>query len=402
MSSGWRAIFMPLSDTITLQSSLRTGVLVKSFCPLPHGRNLANFGQIKNDKLPSRWKTGLQFSSQAASKSRHLIVLGSVVIKAVAAISPIENVFPELQEENININNGVQSGLDRISVNNMEKMPSKKDERRMRIGNANKGKVPWNKGRKHSPETLALIRERTKQAMQDPKVRKKLLNCAHPQSEHTKMKIGIAVRKALEESRKKKKLQETCLLEWEDMIAEAARIGAYGEEELQWDAYAILKEKMHQEWLQALKMEKAMSKHKDKRAPKSVEQKKKISEAIKAKWTDPDYRQRVCSGMQRIYGNRPDSSVNRVVRKQTVNENRPSSSVRRVRKGTLKERAKLSAPKTAEKTSKFSTVLTNYRKMSPTPFSDPLAGEKLDRIKQLRANRSSIERMKREAAERAR
>jgi len=100
------------------------------------------------------------------------------------------------------------------------------------------------------------------------------------------MKIGIAVRKALEESRKKKKLQETCLLEWEDMIAEAARIGAYGEEELQWDAYAILKEKMHQEWLRALKMEKAMGKHKDKRAPKSVEQKKKISEAVKAKWAD--------------------------------------------------------------------------------------------------------------------
>jgi hypothetical protein len=205
------------------------------------------------------------------------------------------------------------------------------------------------------------------------------------------------VRKAFEERRNRKKLQETCLLEWEEIIAESARVGADGEDELQWDSYAVLKEKMLQDWLQVVK-----HKCKDKRAPKSAEQKKKISEAIKAKWTDPDYRQRVCSGMQRIYGNRPDSSVSRVVRKQTVNENRPSSSVRRVRKETLKERAKLSAPKTAEKTSKFSTVLTNYRKMSPTPFSDPLAGEKLDRIKQLRANRSSIERMKREAAERAR
>lgn len=106
--------------------------------------------------------------------------------------------------------------------------------------------------------------------------------------------------------------------------------------------------------------------------------------------------------MQRIYGNRPYPSVRRVVRERTENENRPSSSVRRVRKQTLKEDAESSVPSTAGKNYKFSTVLTNYRKMSPTPFSDPLAGEKLDRIKQLRANRSSIERMKREAAERAR
>ena len=39
--------------------------------------------------------------------------------------------------------------------------------------------------------------------------------------------------------------------------------------------------------------------------------------------------------------------------------------------------------------------------MSPTRFSDPLADEKLNRIKQLQASRSSTE-MKREATERAR
>lgn len=403
MSSGWRVILMPLSDTFTFQSSLRTGVLVKCLCPLPHGRNLANFVHIQSNKLPSRWKTGLQFSSQAASKSWHLLVAGSVVIKTVAVISPVENVFTVLQEENININNGVQNGLDSISVNDMEEMPSKKDEWRMRISHANKGRVPWNKGVKHSPETIALIRERTKQAMQDPKVKKKLLNCAHPQSENTKMKIGIAVRKALEKWRKKKKLQETCLLEWEENIAEAARIGgAYGEEELQWDAYAILKEKMHQEWLQALKMGKAIGKRKDKRAHKSVEQKRKISEAIKAKWEDPDYRQRACSGMKTIHGNRPYSSVRRVVRKRSVNENRPSPLVRSVRKQILKEGAKSSAPKTAEKNYKYLTVLNTCRLVSPTHFSDSMADEKLDRIKQLQANRSTTEMMKRQAAERAR
>lgn len=372
MSSGWRVIFMPLSDTISLQSSLRTGVLVKSFYPLSHGKVLGNFVKINSDKLPSRWKTGLQFSSRPAAKFRHLIVFGSVVIKAIAAILAVENVFPVLQEENININNGVQSGLDIISVIDTEEMPSKKDERGMRIRNGNKGKVPWNKGRKHSPETLALIRERTKKAMQDPKVRKKLLNCAHPRSEHMKMKIGMAVRKAHEEWRKNMKFQKTCLLEWEDNIAEAARIGSYREEKLQWNTNVILKEKMRQEWLQALQMQKAMRKCKDRRVPKSVEHKKKISEAIRTKWEDPDYRQRACSAMKNIYRNRPFSSVRRVARKQNVNEYRTSSSVRRVvRKQTLRE-------------------------------GDSMADKKLDRIKQLQANLSAIEMMKSEAAERAR
>lgn len=42
--------------------------------------------------------------------------------------------------------------------------------RRMRISKANKGNTPWNKGRKHSPETLRKIKERTRLAMQNPKV----------------------------------------------------------------------------------------------------------------------------------------------------------------------------------------------------------------------------------------
>lgn len=79
--------------------------------------------------------------------------------------------------------------------------------RRLRISSANKGKVPWNKGRKHSPgavaevkhhlrtpdihtctETIAKIRERTKAAMRRPDVKSKVLAQKHtPHSAETKV-----------------------------------------------------------------------------------------------------------------------------------------------------------------------------------------------------------------------
>lgn len=39
-------------------------------------------------------------------------------------------------------------------------------ESRAKISAANKGKMPWNQGKKHSETTRALIRERTRVAMQ--------------------------------------------------------------------------------------------------------------------------------------------------------------------------------------------------------------------------------------------
>lgn len=84
------------------------------------------------------------------------------------------------------------------------------------------------------------------------------------------------------------KIQDTCYYDWQNLIAETAQKGLLGEEELQWDSYKILDKQLEQQWLQSVEKRKSMPRAKgSKRAPKSADQKRKISEAIAAKWADP-------------------------------------------------------------------------------------------------------------------
>lgn len=88
--------------------------------------------------------------------------------------------------------------------------------------------------------------------------------------------------------REKQVLQETCHFEWQNLIAEASRQGYKGEEELQWDSYQILNEELKKEWLESVEQRKKTPRVVgSRRAPKSAEQRKKISESISAKWADP-------------------------------------------------------------------------------------------------------------------
>lgn len=83
-------------------------------------------------------------------------------------------------------------------------------------------------------------------------------------------------------------IQEGCVFEWHNIIAAAAREGFAGEDELQWSSYKILSEQLQREWLESIEKRKTMPRPKgSKRAPKSPEQRRKISEAISAKWADP-------------------------------------------------------------------------------------------------------------------
>ncbi|KAG2581884.1 uncharacterized protein LOC120711534 [Panicum virgatum] len=264
--------------------------------------------------------------------------------------------------------------------------------RRMRISQANKGNTPWNKGRKHSPETLQRIRERTRIAMQDPKVKKKLMNLGHAQSEETRVKISEGVRRGWSLRLQRLMVQDGCFVEWRDMVADAARKGFAGEVSLQWNSYKILTDQMQQEWLGYLQKRRSMPRPRgNRRAPKTPEQRRKIAEAIAAKWLDQEYRERVCSGIASYHGSCTGT--------KTPRKPRPAEGPCVKRESTKKKSMQDRAVGLEDAHGKGATV---KRKKSATPYKDPMAGEKLEMLSKIRAQRVALAIEKEEAIKRAR
>lgn len=73
-------------------------------------------------------------------------------------------------------------------------------------------------------------------------------------SAETRKKIAVGVRIGWQRRHEKLLLQETCLFDWQNLIAEAGRQGFQEEEELQWDSYKIMNEQLHQEWLASIEL----------------------------------------------------------------------------------------------------------------------------------------------------
>lgn len=264
--------------------------------------------------------------------------------------------------------------------------------RRMRISQANKGNTPWNKGRKHSPETLQRIRERTRIAMQDPKVKKKLMNLGHAQSEETRVKISEGVRRGWSLRLQRLMVQDGCFVEWRDMVADASRKGFAGGVALQWNSYKILTEQMRQEWLENLQKKRSMPRPRgNRRAPKTPEQRRKIAEAIAAKWLDQDYRERVCSGIANYHGS--PAGI------KTPRKPRPAGETGVKRETTKKKPMQARTLSLEDAHGKGAAV---KRKKSTAPYKDPMAGEKLEMISKIRAQRAALEIEKKEAIRRAR
>ncbi|KAK3157369.1 hypothetical protein QOZ80_2AG0120510 [Eleusine coracana subsp. coracana] len=274
-----------------------------------------------------------------------------------------------------------------------EELDERERLRRLRISKANKGNTPWNKGRKHSPETLQRIRERTRIAMQDPKVKRKLMNLGHAQSEETRIKISEGVRRGWSLRLQKLMVQDGCFVEWRDMIADASRKGFAGGVSLQWNSYKILAEQMRLEWLENLQKKRSMPRPRgNRRAPKTPEQRRKIAEAIAAKWLDHEYRERVCSGISSYHGT---STGTRTPRKP-----RPAGEPG-VKKQTIKTKPTHARAVELQDADGRSAIVVK-RKKSAAPYKDPMTVEKLEMIITIRAERAALEIEKKEAITRAR
>ncbi|GJM91727.1 hypothetical protein PR202_ga08134 [Eleusine coracana subsp. coracana] len=303
--------------------------------------------------------------------------------------------------------------------------------RRLRISKANKGNTPWNKGRKHSPgdgalearsdgekkDEFVIIRRTSRSTVAhgrrapflltlhvyihgcvDIIVKRKLMNLGHAQSrtlysEETRIKISEGVRRGWSLRLQKLMVQDGCFVEWRDMIADASRKGFAGGVSLQWNSYKILAEQMRLEWLENLQKKRSMPRPRgNRRAPKTPEQRRKIAEAIAAKWLDHEYRERVCSGIASYHGT---STGTRTPRKP-----RPAGEPG-VKKQTIKTKPTHARAVELQDADGRSAIVVK-RKKSAAPYKDPMTVEKLEMIITIRAERAALEIEKKEAITRAR
>ncbi|KAK1358568.1 IENR2 domain-containing protein [Heracleum sosnowskyi] len=362
---------MPLLDLTSSQHSFQIHLLPLGARSLYHV-NYMRFSYLSRSfKIPTQKR---EFNVKVQS--------WGMLVNAVATLEPKISVESDAHDDHrrmiLDVDTGSQ-GVDHQSTSEeFTHVDDKEKLRRMRISKANKGNTPWNKGRKHSPETLRKIREKTKLAMQDPKVKMKLASQGHAQSKETRIKIGVGVRMGWNKRREKLMLQETCHFDWQNLIAEASRRGLAGEEELQWDSYKILDEQLQREWLESVDQRKRSPRPKgSKRAPKSAEQRRRISEAIAAKWADPAYRDRVYSGLSKYHGT-------------PIGADNPRRRQKRASSSTSTSKKKKNVTDNSARNTTKSTTQQTIKKKSKMPiYTDPLASSKLEMIKNIRADREN-------------
>lgn len=170
---------------------------------LLYGKTPHRLSVVKRKRLGFGWEGYNQLSRNFIFEEWSLEKGKTHLVKAIATVEREVSIPSENFQRSTSLqfdSNSASRGLDTSHDDSID-MAEKEWLRRMRISKANKGNVPWNKGRKHSPgrhivifhvlwffsciatnllfsllslkymaETLQRIRERTKLAMQDPKV----------------------------------------------------------------------------------------------------------------------------------------------------------------------------------------------------------------------------------------
>lgn len=109
-----------------------------------------------------------------------------------------------MRERRVPARESDDDGLVKVNANDAE-VSDKEMSRREKISRANKGKVPWNKGKNMSEEVKAKISQKTYEAMQRPDVRARMKKAnanRAPHSEEVRKRIREVLRKRADEARK--------------------------------------------------------------------------------------------------------------------------------------------------------------------------------------------------------
>lgn len=192
--------------------------------------------------------------------------------------------------------------------------PALKEEekqRRQRIGQANCGRVPWNKGRKHTPETVAKIRESVKEALIRPAVAAKLKAAAVAKTgvkrapdSAIRAKISAGVRAA--KLRKENESGNTPVTEQERQARRAAarkqrRLAKKAALQAERDAAAKAKQEAEEaEWAALTEEERAarIAAQEEEQRLKREERNRAIAETLRQRWANPEFRQRMEESMR--------------------------------------------------------------------------------------------------------
>ena len=192
-------------------------------------------------------------------------------------------------------------------------------DRRAKIGAANKGKSAWNKGRHHSPETIAKIKANTARAMRDPEVKRRMREAAAKtfHSATTKMKIRRTVRDTAHRKMEARNMARSAALgprrgkvgmvsigTYARRVSSVQRLsfGVWGKHameeaerrrKLELRAFKKIereeKKRAAREARLAEKAAKGVTARTTRGVAKSPAHRAAISAALKAKWSDPNY-----------------------------------------------------------------------------------------------------------------